>query len=196
MKTILDDMTEEEILKEALKAVPEYLERIRQTGQFDLKECIRLEQGRIEKLFKSRRGRPSVPNMPRPLSFRRDEATAKAEKAALESLLAHFNGILTERTCLVQDRYLRSRRVSEINSIAAKATITARLKEAGYESVVTGQRYRARVEVQVAKGYRLRFYVNYKDINREGLLDGMAGAVGRIREDLESLGHGAVLKKG
>lgn len=196
MKTILDDMTEEEILKEALKAVPEYLERIRQTGQFDLKECLRLEQGRIEKLFRSRRGRPSVPNMPRPFSFRRDEATAKAEKAALESLLAHFNGILTERTLLVRDRYLRSRRVSEINSIAAKAAITARLKEAGFESVVTGQRYRARVEVQVAKGYQLRFYVNYKDINREGLLDGMAGAVGRIREDLESLGHGAVLKKG
>lgn len=189
-------MTEDEILGEALGAIPEYLERIRQTGRFDLEECVRLELGRIEKLFRGRRGRPVVPNMPRPRSFRRDEATAQEEKTALEALLAHFRGKLMQRTILVRDRYLRSRRVSEINAIAAKAVITARLKEAGYESDVTGQRYRAKVEVLLAKGYKLRFYVYYKNVNREGFLDGVIRAVCRIREDLESLGHGAVLKKG
>lgn len=196
MRKNFDDMTEDEILAEALGAVPEYLERIRQTGRFELEECVRLELGRIERLFKGRRGRPVVPNMPRPLSFRRDEAAAKAEKAALEALLAHFRGMLTERTIPVRDRYLRSRRVSEINAVAAKAVITGRLREAGYDCEVTGQRYRARVEVRVARGYTLRFYVYYKNINREGFLEGVAGAVGRIREDLESLGHGAVLKRG
>ena len=196
MSRNFDDMTEDEILGEALGAIPEYLERIRQTGRFDLEECVRLELGRIEKLFRGRRGRPVIPNMPRPQCFRRDEATAKAEKAALEALLAHFRGTLTQRTIPVRDRYLRSRRVSEINAITAKAVITARLKEAGYESEVTGQRYRAKVEVQVTRGYKLRFYVYYKNVNREGFLDGVVRAVGRIREDLESLGHGAVLKKG
>lgn len=196
MSRNFDDMTEDEILGEALGAIPEYLERIRQTGRFDLEECVRLELGRIEKLFRGRRGRPAVPNMPRPFSFRRDEAAAKAEKAALEALLAHFRGTLTQRTIPVRDRYLRSRRVSEINAITAKAVITARLKEAGYEGEVTGQRYRARVEVRVARGYKLRFYVYYKNVGREGFLDGVIRAVGRIREDLESLGHGAVLKKG
>ena len=196
MKKNFNDMTEDEILEEALGAVPEYLERIRQTGRFDLEECVRLEMMRIEKLFKSRRDRTVVPNMPRPLSFRRDEAAAKTEKAALEALLAHFRGMLMERTIPVRDRYLRSRKVSEINAITAKAVITARLKEAGYDSEVNGQRYRAKVEVQVAKGYKLRFYVYYKNVNREGFLDGVVGAVGRIREDLESLGHGAVLKRG
>lgn len=196
MSRNFDDMTEDEILGEALGAIPEYLERIRQTGRFDLEECVRLELGRIEKLFRGRRGRPVVPNMPRPRSFRRDEATAQEEKTALEALLAHFRGKLMQRTILVRDRYLRSRRVSEINAIAAKAVITARLKEAGYESDVTGQRYRAKVEVLLAKGYKLRFYVYYKNVNREGFLDGVIRAVCRIREDLESLGHGAVLKKG
>ena len=196
MSRNFDDMTEDEILGEALGAIPEYLERIRQTGRFDLEECVRLELGRIEKLFRGRRGRPVVPNMPRPRSFRRDEATAQEEKTALEALLAHFRGKLMQRTILVRDRYLRSRRVSEINAIAAKAVITARLKEAGYESEVTGQRYRAKVEVLLAKGYKLRFYVYYKNVNREGFLDGVIRAVCRIREDLESLGHGAVLKKG
>ena len=196
MSRNFDDMTEDEILGEALGAIPEYLERIRQTGRFDLEECVRLELGRIEKLFRGRRGRPVVPNRPRPRSFRRDEATAQEEKTALEALLAHFRDKLMQRTILVRDRYLRSRRVSEINAIAAKAVITARLKEAGYESEVTGQRYRAKVEVLLAKGYKLRFYVYYKNVNREGFLDGVIRAVCRIREDLESLGHGAVLKKG
>ena len=196
MSRYFDDMTEDELLGEALGAIPEYLERIRQTGRFDLEECVRLELGRIEKLFRGRRGRPVIPNMPRPQCFRRDEATAKAEKAALEALLAHFRGTLTQRTIPVRDRYLRSRRVSEINAITAKSVITARLKEAGYEGEVTGQRYRARVEVRVARGYMLRFYVYYKNVCREGFLDGVIRAVGRIREDLESLGHGAVLKKG
>jgi hypothetical protein len=196
MKKNFADMTEDELLGEALGAIPEYLESIRQTGSFDLEECVRLELGRIEKLFKSRRGRPVVPNMPRPFSFRKDEAVAEAEKAALEALLAHYRGTLTERTIPVRDRYLRSRKVSEINAIAAKAVITARLKEAGYDSEVTGQRYRARVEVPLANGYKLRFYVYYKDVNREGFLDGVIRSVVRIREDLESLGRGVVLKKG
>ena len=196
MSRNFDDMTEDEILGEALGAIPEYLERIRQTGRFDLEECVRLELGRIEKLFRGRRGRPVIPNMPRPQCFRRDEATTKAEKDALEALLAHFRGTLTQRTIPVRDRYLRSRRVSEINAVTAKSVITARLKEAGYEGEVTGQRYRARVEVRVARGYMLRFYVYYKNVCREGFLDGVIRAVGRIREDLESLGHGAVLKKG
>ena len=196
MKKNFDDMTEDEILGEALGAIPEYLERIRQTGRFDLEECVRLELGRIEKLFRGRRGRLVVPNMPRPQCFRRDEAAAKIEKATLEALLAHFRGTLTQRTIPVRDRYLRSRKVSEINAITAKAVITARLKETGYESEVTGQRYRAKVEVRVARGYTLRFYVSYKNVNREGFLDGVIQAVGRIQTDLEILGHGAMLKKG
>ncbi len=196
MSRNFDDMTEDEILDEALRAIPEYLERIRQTGRFDLEECVHLELGRIEKLFRGRRGRLVVPNMPRPQCFRRDEAAAKMEKAALEALLAHFKGTLTERTIPVRDRYLRSRKVSEINAITAKAVITAQLKEAGYESEVTGQRYRAKVEVRVARGYTLRFYVSYKNVDREGFLDGVIQAVGRIQADLESLGHGVVLKKG
>ena len=195
MKKNYVDMTEDEILAEALGAIPEYLKSIRQTGSFDLEECVRLELGRIEKLFKSRRGRPVVPNMPRPFSFRRDEAVAEAEKAALEALLADCRDKLTERTIPVRDRYLRSRKVSEINAIAAKEAITARLKEAGYECVVTGQRYRAKVEVPVTRGYKLQFYVYYKDVSREGVLDGIIRAVGHIREGVGSLGHGIVLKQ-
>ena len=195
-KKNFDDMTEDEILSVALGTIPEYLERIRGTGRFDLEECVRLELERVGKLFRCRRSRPVIPNMPRPRLFKMDEAVAEAEQAALETLLAHFRGPLTERTIPVRDRYLRNRKASEINAVAAKAVITARLKEAGYESEVACQRYRARVEVLMAKGHRLRFYVYYKNVNREGFLDEVVGAVGRIREGIEGLGHGVVLKRG
>ena len=195
MKKNYDDMTEEEILEEALGAIPEYLERIRQTGRFDLEECVRLELGRIEKLFRGRRGRPSVPNMPRPFSFKRDEAAAKAERTALEALLAHFRGILTERTIPVRDRYLRSRKVSEINASTAKVIIAERFREAGLEAKVTGQLYRARVEVTVTPSYRVRFYVNYKKMLKEGLLDELVKAVQNLANALDLLGYGATVER-
>ena len=195
MKRNFDDMTEDEVLAEALGAIPEYLERIRQTGRFDLEECVRLELGRIERLFKGRRGRPVVPNLPRPFSFGKDEAVAKAEKAALGALLAHFRGTLTERTIIVRDRYLRSRRVSEINAVAARALITAAFREAGIEAQVTGQRYRAKVDVPLPRNGRLRFYIRYRDIPKEGAVDGIVRAAADLRCNLENPGGIAAANK-
>ena len=194
MKKDFDDMTEDEILREALEAVPEYLERIRQTGRFDLEECVRLELGRIEKLFKSRRSRPALPNMPRPFSFKRDETAAKAEKAELEALLAHFRGMLTERTIMVRDRYLRSRKVSEINAVAAKALIASAFKEAGIGALVIGQRYRAKVEVILPRNGRLRFYIRYKDLLKKGAVDGIADAVAVLVDSIVNPGGSVTTK--
>ena len=194
MSRNFDDMTEDEILGEALGAIPEYLERIRQTGRFDLEECVRLELGRIEKLCKGRRGRTPVPNVPRPFSFRRDEAAAKAERTALEALLAHFRGILTERTIPVRDRYLRSRKVSEINAITAKALITSAFADAGMNASVSGQRYRACVTATLAGGRRLRLYVRYRDLSDPGLMERVLRAVADLEGALGRLGPGACVK--
>ena len=133
--------------------------------------------------------------MPRPFSFKRDEAAAKAERTALEALLAHFRGILTERTIPVRDRYLRSRKVSEINASTAKVIIAERFREAGLEAKVTGQLYRARVEVTVTPSYRVRFYVNYKKMLKEGLLDELVTAVQNLANALDLLGYGAVVER-
>lgn len=189
MRKDFDDMTEDEILGEALGAIPEYLEHIRQSGRFDLEECVRLELERIGRLFRSRRGRPVIPNMPRPFSFGRDEAAAKAEKKALEALEAHFRGPLTERTIAVRDRYIRSRKVSQINAVAAEALITAAFTEAGIGVQVIGQRYRARVEVPLPRNARLRFYIRYKDIHKEGAVDGIVRAAADLCDKLESPGQ-------
>ena len=55
-----EDMTEEEVLQYALMAVSGYRERIRQTGKFDLDECVALELKRVEELFRKRRDKPKL----------------------------------------------------------------------------------------------------------------------------------------
>ena len=190
-----EDMTEEEILNDAMKAVSDYLERIRQTGQFDLDRCVDLELKRVEYLFKHRRNRPVRPNLPRRLFVKKDEDIARKEIQALDAVLAHFKGPLTERTKPIQLRYIQGRKISSINAVSAKAIITPKLKAAGFDGLVIGQRYRARVEVPVTKTNQIRFYVPYKDLNWDEKLDEMIGSIRQLQELLEKLGTGAVIEK-
>ena len=46
-----NELTEDEIIEDALRAVPEYLERIRTTGVFQLENCVAAETKRIAKLY-------------------------------------------------------------------------------------------------------------------------------------------------
>lgn len=190
-----DEMTEEEVLEDALSVVPEYLARIRQTGQFDLADCVALELRRIEFLFRHRRNRVRVPNLTIPKLFSKYGEEAKAEQKALNQILAHYKELLTERTIPIRDKYLRGRKVSEINAITAKAIIAGRMQEAGYDDAeITGQRYRARVEVPIGKCNRVRFYVRYKDLTNEERLNEAVSAVGDLKNALERLGYGATVK--
>ena len=51
----LSEMSEEEILVEALRAVPEYRERIRDTHRFVVEDCLRSSLNRIEAMFRAER---------------------------------------------------------------------------------------------------------------------------------------------
>lgn len=186
-----DEMTEDEILDDALRAVPEYLATIRHTGLFDLERCVDLAFKRIENLF--RRGRePRPSDMPR----RHFAVKLAADRAEMDAALAHFRPILTGRIIPIRLKYIQERKVSEINAITAKSVLVAALNEAGFDAEVTGQRYRARVVIPVLKGTRLRFYVRYKDLNREDLLDGIVQAVRDLKDALVRLGPGAAVGNG
>ena len=178
-----EEMTEEQILEEALKAVPEYLQNIRQTGKFDLDRCVDLELKRIEQIYRQNRKKPLNPRQ------------SHEDRQALGILRAHYRKPLTLRTIPIRQRYIQGRKVSEINAISAKAIITARMKEDGFDATVIGQRYRARVEVPIGKRNQVRFYVPYKDMNRDGLLDEHINTIRRLQEALEKLGPGAVVEK-
>ena len=180
-KKLFKDLTEEEIIAEAVKAIPDFLEDIRDTGYFDLEECLRMQLRRIERLYRSKHGIFSHGMMD------------SRERRELDEVLAHYRVLLYERTVAIRQKYLKSRRISQINSVTAQALIGETFREAGFKAVVSGQRYRARVEVS-APPHSVRFYLNYKKMMQEGALDEAVQSVKDVIDALDRLGYGARVK--
>lgn len=177
-----NELTEEEVISEALRAVPDYLESIRTTGVFQLDKCVALETKRIEKLYK------------KGIDIRQYSPMEKITFQNRNSFMAHFIPILTERTLPIQQRYMQQRRVSQINAITASALIQEGFKKVGLTAQVIGQKYRAKVVVPLM-GTSVRFYVSYKDLKREGLMDDIIKAVLDLKDAINRLGYGCVVYK-
>ena len=181
---IFKDFTDEELVEEAMKAVPDFLERIRSTGDFDLEDCVRRGMARVERLFKVKHGIHAF--------FQLDNR----ERAEWSQAQNRIRPILTERMRDLQLRYLRSRKVSQLNAVAAKALIEGTFQAAGLDAAVTGQRFRARVEVTMPPGHLVRFYISYKRLLKEdGILEETIGAVRNLVGAMEKLGYGAAVKR-
>jgi hypothetical protein len=179
---LFKDLTEEEVLAEALEVIPEYRERIRSSGEFDLDRCVRQALNRIERLYKSKHGIYATGQM------------NKREREELARTIAHYQPILYERIGSIRQKFLQSRRVSEINAATARALIQSHFHAAGLDARVTGQLYRARVEVNVPP-YHVRFYLNYKKMLQEGVLENSLAAVQNLVKGMEQLGYGAVVER-
>ena len=93
-----NELTEDEIIEDALRAVPEYLESIRTTGVFQLENCVAAETKRIEKLYNAGIG------------VRQYSPLRKKELQDMDAFTAHFIPLLMERTRPIQQRYMQQRR--------------------------------------------------------------------------------------
>lgn len=184
MKKKLREMTEEEILKDALLVVPEYRDRVRDSGKFVVEDCVQRAQKRIEMLYRANRGlRPAA-------------ALNKAEGRELEALIAHFRPKLIEAIRPVQQKFLQRRMVANINGITAGELIPAAFAEAGLRVRVEGQTVRAKVQVELGGGPILRFYVRYSDLRkREDAVDNAVKAVLDLKDAVSRLGYGVVINK-
>ena len=180
---LFKDLTEEEILAVGMEVVPDFRERFRNTGEFDLDRCVRAALGRIERLYKAKHG------------ILVHGQISRREREELQQVVAHFQSLLYVRIAEVRQRILQTFKVSEINAATAKVIISERFREAGFEAKVTGQLYRARVEVAVSSSYRVRFYVSYKKMLKEGLLDDVVAAVQDLSKAMDRLGYGAVVDR-
>lgn len=127
-----NELTEDGIIEDALRAVPEYLACIRTTGVFQLENCVTAETKRIEKLYKAGIG------------VRQYSPLRKKELQDMDAFTAHFIPLLMERTQPIQQRYMQQRRVSQINAITACALIPEEFKKAGLKAKVSGHRHRPR----------------------------------------------------
>lgn len=180
----LFNMTEDEIVAEAMKAViPEHLERIRSTGRFDVERCVELELKYIGRMYRKAR------------NLRYVEHLNRKDTAELDQILAHFQPLLFAQTQLRKERYLRGRKVSEINAVSARIILTEIFREKGLQAEVTCQRYRSRVDVKLNPMTTVRFYVPYKKMNQEGLLDETLAALMEMKSALEKLGKGVSVRR-
>ena len=177
-----NELTEEEIINEGLRAVPEYMERIRFSGIFKLEDCVAAEVKRIETLYKTSRG------------LRQYTPMGEKDLQEMDAFTGYFIPFLTEQTRTIQQRYLKQRRVAQINAITANAIIPEEFKKVGLKAKVEGQKYRAKVLVSL-NGTSVRFYVRYKDLGKEGIMDDVIKAVVDLKDALDRLGYGAVVKR-
>ena len=185
-----DSMTEEEILQEGMKAVRDYLADIRSTRVFSLEDCL----GRCLKQIRELYQRSVEPWQSARIGGAWFFKPLTRERMAnLEQVLARFRGPLRERIAAVEQRYLREQAASRINAAAATALIRTTFQAAGLVPYVTGQKYRARVEVTLPEGNHVRFYVRYKDLTREGFTDEILKAVLDLGDALSRLGYGAAI---
>lgn len=180
----LRDMSEEEILVEALRAVPEYRERIRATHKFILDDCVRAAMNRIEACFRADQGLKPYGAMP------------ERDRRELNVLLAHYRPKLIEEIEPIQIRYMRQRVVSDISTVTAQNIIPAAFAKEGLVAEVEGQTHRAKVEIQLAPSTRVKFYVRYRDLNtRDGLADDLVRAVLDLKDAVTRLGSGVMVTK-
>ena len=178
-----NEMTEAEIIKEALRAVPEYTPLIRQTGEFDLDKCVDMELRRLSRLYKESHGSKIYAPLDR--KTRQD----------LDAVLAHFAPLLRDATVPLRQRYLKGRRVQQINATSAGALIKAAFSQAGFKAQVKGQRYRAKVEIPITPKTSLFFYVRYRDLGTEGIMDGIVNAVRDLQQNVQRLGSEVTIKR-
>lgn len=186
-----EKLTDEEILEEALRAVPDYLSDIGKEGDFSMESCMKRCIERVKYLYKKSAGPifwPSFPTSNRTLT--------KEQIEDLTRICVRLDAPLRHRIEPVRQRHLKKRAVYRINRTAAASLIPAAFKEVGLKAEVTGQQYRAKVEVTLPKDNRLRFYVKYKDLTKDGAMDDVVSAVTELQGALERLGGPVSIKKG
>ena len=175
--------TAEQIVEYAMKAVPDYLATIRFSGIFDVEKCLRSEQNALITLFNTANGRSPYRGL------------TKDEVKEFDAAVAPYLPELRARTQALKEKYLKGRKVSAINFASAEALIHDAFAKRGLRADVNGQRYRARVVAKLPDGNMVRFYVKYRDLAKEKLMDGIMDALEDLSDALARLGYGAAVKK-
>ena len=152
-------------------------------GSFNLQGCVNLAKEEIAKYFKKSNGLWAY--------------------AALDSVLAEeLSKIQTRYEPLLWDvlrekraRVAKQHAITTINFTRAQAVISEALATTGLQFSISEQRYRASVELHLAPRSTLFFYVNYKDLAKEGKMEEMLAAINSLRLAAQSLGYGTMLKR-
>lgn len=160
-----EDMTEDQILNEIMKAIPEYLKRIKPDGEFNRQICIGMVVKNLRSMFKSSRG----------IGYYDKMMVQDIKK--LDTIVGHFFPTITDRVTNVEMQYKKGQMETAINRAKAEAMIVTAFERAGFEVKMDYSKYTAFVSVRLVGEKWARFQVRYKDIDEEGCMDDLVSAV-------------------
>lgn len=166
----IEEMTEEQILYEALKAIPEYMERIKPDGDFNRQVCAEMAVNNLRSLFKSSRGIGYFDKM------------MVQDIKELDRIIRHFYPTITDRVAAVEMQYKKELMELAINKAKAEAIIIPAFERAGFKVKVEYLDHIALVSVRLIGKKWAQFQVRYKDINGDGCLDDLVAAVVDLKD--------------
>lgn len=149
-------MTDEEVIREALKTVTDYANR-HPEDQFNINSCIDHAVSSVEDIWKRARHCSS------------GQALRREDQDELTRLTRRITTDLRARAYTKATACLKSRKFLQINMAAAEALITHELRRRGFLFSFVWQKLRVKVSIKLERGSAMTFIVKYKDI-REGKL--------------------------
>ena len=149
-------MTDEEVIREALKKVTDYANR-HPGDQFNINDCIDHAVSSVKDIWKTARHYSSY------------QALKLEDDDEITRLVCRINTDLRARAYIKETECLKNRKIMKINMATAEALITYELRQRGFMVSYIWQKRRVKVSIKLECGSAMTFIVKYKDI-REGKL--------------------------
>lgn len=176
-------MTDDEVIGMVMESSNISFALNNKSGNFNLQGCVNLAKEEIAKYFKKCNGLWAYATLDSVLA---DE---------LSKIQTRYEPLLWDVLREKRAKVVKRQTITTINFARAKAVISGALSVTGLPFSVYEQQYRAQVVLNLAPRSTLFFYVNYKDVDKEGKMEEMVAAVNSLRLAAKSLGCGTMLKR-
>ena len=156
-------LTDEQVIVQALKAVPEYAKQHK--GEvLDINECVKLAVNAVETVWKDVRfpGRSGR-------TFDRFRNRFPSEEKELKALTERVKPQLEERARALAYGCMKQQKVQEINLTAYEAMIVSELRARGYMFHFTWQKSKVLMTIKISDTLACTKEIKYSEIKR-GLL--------------------------
>lgn len=149
-------MTDEEVIREALKTVTDYADRY-PGDQFNINNCIDYAIASVKDVWKKAR------------HYSCHQTLTWDDQDEITRLVCRITTDLRAKAYIKASNCLKSRKIQQINKATAEALITYELRQKGFMFSFIWQKLRVKVSIKLECGSAMTFIVKYKDI-REGKL--------------------------
>ena len=151
-------LTDEEVIREALKTVTEYANR-HPGEEFNINACTDAVMASVTEIWMKARGYTSA------------RAIKWVDQDECSQLVSRISMDLRARAYIKATEFLKNRKVQKINMSTAEALIAYELRQRGLKFFFEWQKLRVKVSIKLDCGSAMTFIVKYKDIREGKLLD-------------------------